>query len=189
MKKFFEGGQGVLVFVLLGAIVVAVVYFGLLANQRSIAEGAEAIGDAVGNAIDDTAEEQEWRNIDWQVQHGTVVSFWVNHQRIWANKHSVSRHQDDAHKSAQCYNDHGAFMSLANNNLDFYLPCREEDGTVRLTIWRRESATSNRFHMVDAYTPKNGIWKNIEYWLRNTHKATKASFPKDALLVIDSVVP
>ena len=192
MKKFSERGQGALVLVLLASIGFAVVYFGLLANQRNIAEGAETIGNAVGDTIDDAArqqEAQEWQNLEWQVTNGTVVSFWVNQQRIWANKHSLARHTTDAVLSAQCYNDHGAFISMANKALDFYLPCREEDGTVRLTIWKRESATSNRFHMVDAYTPKNGIWKQIEFWLRNTHKATKQPFPSDAVLIIDSVIP
>ena len=182
-----ERGNTNVLFALLAVFVLGLAFMGIASALPGMKAGADTIGNAAGNAID--AAEQEWRNLDWQVTNGTVVSFWVNHQRIWANKHSVQRHQDDAHKSAQCYNDHGAFISMANPDFDFYLPCREEDGTVRLTIWKRESATSNRFHMVDAYTPKNGVWNKIEFWLRNTHRATRAQFPQDAVFIIDNVIP
>lgn len=176
-------------FISAALIIFAIAYLGLIANQGSITQGVDTIGNAVGNSIDNAAEEQEWRNIEWQDLNGTVVNFWVNNQRIYPNKHAKETHDVDAELSTNCYNDHGTFMTLANKNGDWYFPCREEDGAVRLTVWKRESTTSNRFHMQSAYTPKDGNWARILEWLRNTHKATKASVPEDIVLVIDGVAP
>lgn len=189
-----ERGQAEVAIVLLLAIIaLALLFMSIAANQHGMQAGADTIGDAVGDAIDDPgAEEQEWRNIEWQVQHGIVARFWVNQQRIYPNKHSIEEHAGDAWLATNCYNDHGAFMVMRSSITgDFYLPCREEDGTVRLTVWKRESATSNRFHMESAYTPKNGIWKKIESWLRGYHKATKVknALPPDITLVIDGIIP
>jgi len=143
--------------------------FGMMAaNQRGVQAGAETIGNTIGDAIDDAAEEPEWRHIEWQVANRTVVSFWVNQQRIYPNKHSIEEHAGVAWLATNCYYDHGAFMVMRSSITgDFYLPCREEDGTVRLTVWKRESATSKRFHLESAYTPKDGVWKN------NARKYTK----------------
>ena len=86
MKKFSERGQGVLVLVLLGALVIAVVYFGFLANQRGIQKGAETIGEAVGNAIDNAGEAQTY-------------FAWKGTQTLYPNKHAMKQHGQDAHDS------------------------------------------------------------------------------------------
>jgi hypothetical protein len=179
-----ERGQAAVLVGLLLIFVLGIAFFALSSALPGMKEGA----DTIGNALDEMTE-QEWQNIEWQVLNGTVVSFWVNSQRFTPNKHSIETHGDDAWAATKCYNDHGAFLSMANKAGDWYLLCREEDNTVRFTVWRRESANSNRFHMINAYTPKNGVWKAIEFWLRNTHKATKATFPHDSIFIIDNIIP
>jgi hypothetical protein len=179
-----ERGQAVLPLALLGLIAFAIVYFGLLANQGNITQGAEAIGDAAGEMID--AYEQELRNIDWQMLHGTVVSAWVNNQRIHPNKHAVESHGEyQASLATNCYNDHGVFFIQANKAGDWYLHCLEEDGfTVRTTFWTKDG---NKFHMQSAYTKGDGAWSwtQIRTFFENKWGATGAKFPSDGVLYID----
>jgi len=185
-----ERDQGTLVFVLVIALVLGVVVLGFMSSlSGGYKTGADTLGNQVGDTIDNAAHEQELRNLEWQFQNGVLVGFWVNQQRITPNEHALEEHGADAWAATNCYNDHGAFMTMANG-LDFYFPCREEDGkTVRLTVWRRESATSNRFHMQSAYTPKGGDWSKILKWLDRTHRATKAPVPQDIILIIDGIIP
>jgi hypothetical protein len=171
-----ERGQAVIPLALLGLIVFAVVYFGLLANQRNIAQGAEAIGDAAGEMID--AYEQ----------NGTVVSAWVNNQRLPANPKAIEHHTSGgAEQAIQCYNDHGVFFIQANRAGDWYFHCMEEDGrTVRTTFWTR---IGNQFHLKTAYTKGDGAWSwtEIRTFFESKWGATKAAFPSDGVLFVDGV--
>ncbi|MCI0551795.1 MAG: hypothetical protein L0287_12645 [Anaerolineae bacterium] len=166
--------------VLIGLIMIFVVgalFFLMVGNSRGMYEGANVIGDTAGDTIEDLTSGE------------LAVGVWVNSQRVTPNQHSIAEHGNDAWLATNCYNDHGTFMIMANRDGDFYFPCREEDGkTVRLTVWSREG-TSNIFHMKSAYTPKGGNWAEIFKWLRDLHKATKASVPNDITLVIDGVIP
>ena len=184
MKTKSESGQAVIAFVLLGAIVFVVVYLGLLANRSNIEQGAETIGDAVGDAIDNAATKD---NIDWQIANGTVVSAWVNNQRIYPNKHAQDTHDAEAILATNCYNDHGAFFIQANKDDDWYFHCLEEDNkTVRTTIWKR---IGNQFHLETAYTKGDGgwSWTQIKTFFESKWGATKATFPSDGVLYIDNV--
>lgn len=167
-----ERGQSAVLVGLLLIFVVGIVFFALSSTLPGMKQGADTIAEELVNI------EQ-------------VVSFHVNSQRIYPNKHSIESHGEfEATLATNCYNDHGTFMIMANKDGDFYFPCREEDGkTVRLTVWTRESSTSNVFHMKSAYTPMGGNWAKILRWLQNTHRATKASAPQDIILVIDGVIP
>ena len=175
MKKFSERGQAVLVIVLLGVIVAAVVYFGLLANQRSMQKGAEAIGNAVGNAIDNAVEAETY-------------FAWKGTQTLYPNKHAIKNHATDAWATVDCYNRNGAFHVMSNAAGDFNLLCRDDDGTVRDVILKRRG-NSNIFDFKNAYTPKDGTFKAIKYWLENTWNCDKGSMPNDAVIVIDNVIP
>lgn len=186
-----EHGQGLLVFVGIVALVALAVFaMSMAGTSRGMQSGADTIGKAVGSAIDDAQlqqQHQDWLNIDWQITNGTVVSFWVNQQRIYPSKHSIERHGADAWAATNCYNNNGAFMT-ARSGLDWHLLCREQDGAVRTTVWRQESANSNRFHMQSAYTPKGGVWKSIMQWMER-QGFVKQSMPADAVFVIDNVIP
>ena len=175
MQKFSIRGQGVLVLVLLGAIAIAVVYFGLLANQRNIAEGAETIGNVVGNAIDNAAQTETY-------------FAWKGTQTLYPNKHAIERHGADAYATVDCYNRNGAFHVMSNADGDFNLLCRDDNGTVRDLILKRRRG-SNIFDFVNAYTPKDGTLNSIKYWLENTWKCSKGSMPNDAIIVIDGAIP
>jgi hypothetical protein len=181
-----ERGQGQMILVAIVALIaIAFLLAGMAANQHGMHAGANTIGNAVGEAIDD-AQDQEWRNIDWQILNGTVVSFWVNQQRIHPNKHAIDSHDTEAIVATNCYNDHGTFMVLANRSDDWYFPCLEEDGkTVRLTIWKREG---NIFHLKSAYTKGDGAWSwnQLREFLQTKWGATKATFPSDGVLYIDN---
>ena len=187
MRIKSEHGQAVLAVVLLLGLIVLAVYAGLMvANQRQMKAGADALGKAAGNAIDDAAR-QEQDNIDWQVANGTVVSFWVNNQRIPTNDHAIARHGAEGVLAINCYNDHGAFFIQANKKGSWYIHCLEEDRkTVRTTFWHR---IGNQFHLESAYTKGDGAWSwsQIRTFFESKWGATKATFPADGVLYIDGV--
>jgi hypothetical protein len=187
MKLKSERGQAVLAVVLLLGLIVLAIYFGLMAtNQRQMKAGADAIGNMAGNAIDEAARQKQ-DDIDWQVANGTVVSFWVNNQRIPTTDHAIARHGAEGVVAIQCYNDHGAFFIQANRKGDWYIHCLEEDGkTVRTTFWQR---VGNQFHLESAYTKGDGAWSwsQIRTFFESKWGATKATFPADGVLYVDGV--
>ena len=189
MNTKSEGGQAILVFVgILALVGIAVLMLMMAGNQRGMQAGAQTIGNAVGNAIDDAAYQQyqqEMQNLDWQVSNGTVVSAWVNNQRIYPNEHSLLRHDAAAMQAINCYNDHGTFLVMKNKRNDWYFNCLEEDGkTVRWTIWKQ---VGKKFFMKTAYTKGDGswTWNQIRTFLEREWGATKATFPSDGILYID----
>ena len=72
MKKFSERGQAVLVFVGLAALVAVILLLMMAGNQRNMQEGAEAIGEAVGDTIDNTSQ-PSIEDLVWQGQN--AISF------------------------------------------------------------------------------------------------------------------
>jgi hypothetical protein len=181
MNTCSERGQGLLVLVL-GLGVVALLILAMTGNLPGMKKGADAIGESVGNQIDGmTTTEPE-------IDLGTVMSAWVNNQRIYPNKHALERHETDAILTANCYNDHGAFFVQANHKTgDWYIHCLEEDGkTVRTTFWTR---IGNQFHMKNAYTKGDGFWpwSQIKTYFESKWGAFSSQFPSDGVLYIDGV--
>ena len=174
MKKFSERSQGALVFVGLAVLVAVVLMLMMAGNQRNMQAGAEVIGDAVGEVIDNAAAETYFA--------------WKGTQTLYPNKHAIKNHAADAWTTVDCYNRNGAFHVMSNAAGDFNLLCRDDDGTVRDVILKRRG-NSNIFDFKNAYTPKDGTFKAIKYWLENTWKCSKGSMPKDAVIVIDNVIP
>jgi hypothetical protein len=175
-----ERGQAA-VLVVLGLVVVALLILAVTGNLPGMKKGADAFGESVGSQIDNlTATEPE-------IDLGTVMSAWVNNQRIYPNEHARKRHDVEADKATNCYNDHGAFFVQANKQGDWYFHCLEEDSrTVRTTIWKR---VGNQFHLQSAYTKGDGTWSwsQIKAFFENTWGASKATFPVDGVLYIDHV--
>ena len=114
---------------------------------------------------------------------------WKGTQTLYPNKHAIERHSTDADATVDCYNRNGAFHVMSNANGDFNLLCRDDDdGTVRDVILKRRG-NSNIFDFINAYTPKDGTFNSIKYWLENTWKCGKGSMPNDTIIVIDGVIP
>ena len=187
-----ERGQRQMIFIAIVAlIVIAFLLAGMAANQRGMQQGANTIGDAVGNTIDNafaTETDQDRLNLEWQLANGTVVSAWVNNQRIPANPRAIEHHTSGgAVEAIKCYNDHGVFFIQANKKGDWYFHCLEEDGkTVRTTFWQR---VGKQFHLQTAYTKGDGAWSwsQIRTFFETKWGATKAVFPSDGVLYVDGV--
>jgi hypothetical protein len=174
--KHTERGQS-LVLVALGLVALALLIMAVTGNLPGMKKGADAIGESVANSLENTSEPE--------IDLGTVMSAWVNNQRIYPNKHAVDRHDVDAVTATNCYNDHGVFYIQANRSNDWYFHCLEEDRqTVRTTIWKRDG---NIFHMESAYTKGDGAWSwaKIKSFFENKWGATRATFPPDGVLYID----
>jgi hypothetical protein len=172
-----EHGQAEIAIVLILAIIAIAAFFGMMAaNQRGMQAGAETIGDAASDAIDNAANASE-----------TYVA-WKGTQTLYPSKYAIRSHGADAYATVDCYNRNGAFHVMSNADGDFNLLCRDDDGTVRDMILKRRGK-SNIFDFVNAYTPKDGVFSRITYWLENTWKCGKGSMPNDAIIVIDNVTP
>jgi len=193
MKSKSERGQGLVEIVLITSLVfiVAFTIMAMTGNLQGMKIGADTIGNAAGNAIDDATrqqQEQDIRNIDWQVANGTVVSAWVNNQRIPTNDHVVAQHGAEGVLAINCYNDHGSFFIQASKQGDWYFHCLEEDNkTVRTSFWKR---VGNQFHLKSAYTKGNGTWSwtQIRTFFESEWGATRATFPADGVLYVDDVI-
>lgn len=181
IKSLTLFGLGIAVFLLIA----------LMASAPGIEKGADAIGDAVGHTIDDAArqqQEQEIRDIDWQIANGALATFWVNNQRIPTSDHVVARHGAEGVLAINCYNDHGAFFIQANKQGNWYFHCMEEDNkTVRTTIWKR---IGNQFHLESAYTKGDGAWTwtQIRTFFESKWGAGKATFPADGVMYVDGAI-
>lgn len=189
MKSKSERGQGLVEIVLILSLVLiaALTMMALTANLEGMKRGANTLGNAAGNIIDKAAEDQEWRNLDWQIANGAVVSAWVNNQRIPTTDHIIANHGAAGVEAINCYNDHGVFFIQANKPGDWYFHCLEEDNrTVRTTIWQR---VGNEFHLETAYTKGDGAWSwaQVRTFFENKWGATKAKFPIDGVLYVDGV--
>ena len=183
-----ERGQAVVPLALIALIVFAVVYFGLIANQRNIADGADAIGNAVGETIDNYDRDQGIENLIWQIENGAVTQFWLNHQKLYPNKHAVDKHKDDAWATTNCYNNNGAIQMWMIDPFEFHLLCREANGTIRDLILGRESANSNTYFLKNAFTPKDGTLSRVLYWLKGKG-GTQITPPSNITITIDGMVP
>ena len=163
-----ERGQAAVLFGLLLILVIGAAFFALSSALPGMKQGADTIAEEL-------------------VDINTVVSAYVNNQRIYPNKHAQDTHDAEALLATNCYNDHGAFFIQANKDNDWYFHCLEEDNrTVRTTIWKR---VSNQFHLKSAYTKGDGAWSwtKIRTFFESKWNATKAAFPPDGVLYIDNV--
>jgi len=118
-----------------------------------------------------------------------AVSWWVNQQRLTPNKHAVEMHSADAWRATDCYNRNGTWRIYRVGNQEFHFLCRDDDGSIRDTIWNRRTNKSREFDMVNAFTPQEyGIEKDVLRWL-SRKQAQQASVPHDIILFIDGVAP
>ena len=104
--------------------------------------------------------------------------------QIQANAHSIARHGVDAVRTVDCYNRNGTWRVFRVGNTEFHLLCKDDDGSIRDVILERENNTSKNFFFKNAFTPKQGIWKNIEYWLRGK-AAQQTTLPADMIIVVE----
>ena len=127
--------------------------------------------------------------IDLIAAEDLAVSWWVNQQRLTPNKHAVEMHGADAWRATDCYNRNGTWRIYRVGNQEFHFLCRDDDGSIRDTIWNRRTNTSREFDMMNAFTPQEyGIEKDVLRWL-SRKQAQQASVSNDIILFIDGVVP
>jgi len=189
-----ERGQAELAIVLLLAIIaLAWLFMSMAANQHGIQAGAETIGDAAGDAIDNLTYDQEAENIIWQVEQGVVMDFWLNKQKLYPNKYAASKRPGESWAATNCYNNNGFFqlwqvLSDDGMNWDLHGLCQDNDKSVYDIILRRE-ATSNHYNFINAFKPKRGILKDVIYWLKGKPGATTVNPPSDIIIYIDGIAP
>ena len=177
MNNKSERGQAVIVIVLIG-IGVLLLVAAMTANLPGMKKGADAIGETVGDTIDSITAED------------LAVSWWVNQQKLMPNKHAVESHGADAWRSTDCYNRNGTWRIYRVRNREFHFLCRDDDGSIRDIMFERETNTSNRFHMKNAFTPQEyGVEKDVLHWLTNNKNAQQASVPNDIIIYIDGIAP
>ena len=149
---------------------------GMAMHVTDMRKGTDTIGETVGNTDEIAAAD-------------LAVSWWVNQQRLTPNKHAVEIHGADAWRSTDCYNRNGTWRIYRVGNREFHFLCRDNDGSIRDTIWNRRTNTSREFDMVNAFTPQeHGIEKDVLRWLKRK-LAQQASVPDDIILFIDDIAP
>ena len=104
--------------------------------------------------------------------------------QIQANAHAIARHGADAVRTVDCYNRNGTWRVFRVGNTEFHLLCKDDDGSIRDVILERENNTSKNFFFKNAFTPKHGIWKNVEYWLRGK-AAQQTTLPADMIIIVE----
>jgi len=104
--------------------------------------------------------------------------------QIQANAHSIARHGVDAVRTVDCYNRNGTWRVFRVGNTEFHLLCKDDDGSIRDVILERENNTSKNFFFKNAFTPKEGIWKNVEFWLRG-EAAQQTTLPADMVIIAE----
>ena len=171
-------------------------------------KGADTIGNTIGNAIDNATSQpvtdesevgaftnaqytydQDVENLVWQAEHGVVAQFWVSKQKLYPNAHSVKTHGADAWAATNCYNNNGAIQIWMVNPFEFHLLCKENNGTIRDLILGRENANSNEYFFKNAFTPKQGVLKDIIYWLKQGKGAQDIKPLVDIIISVDGAIP
>jgi hypothetical protein len=182
--------------VVVALIVAFLALFGYLAvttlGSKGYQEGADAIGESVGEVIDNsiTTYDQDAENAI--VQAAQALSFWLNSQKLVPNKHSIERHGADAWAATNCYNNNGFFQLWQVKNefgeFDLHGLCRDSDGSILDVILRREG-TSNRYNFINAFKPKKGILRDIIYWIKTGKGGSTINPPSDIIIYVDGIIP
>ena len=165
----FENRQAVLAMVLIGLAVIALASV-RAANISGMRNPANASTNTFINGLYTEAELIATNNV------ATV--------QIQANAHSIARHGVDAVRTVDCYNRNGTWRVFRVGNTEFHLLCKDDDDSIRDVILERENNTSKNFFFKNAFTPKQGIWKNIEYWLRGK-AAQQTTLPADMIIIVE----
>ena len=166
--------QTLLAFLGIAVLLLAVT---MAVHAPDLKKGTNTIGDTVGDDVNIIGAKD------------LAVSWWVNQQRLTPNKHAVEIHGADAWRSTDCYNRNGTWRIYRIGNREFHFLCRDDDGSIRDMMFERETNTSNRFDMKNAFTPKDsGIEKEVVRWLDNK-SAKLASVPKEIIIYIDGIAP
>ncbi len=181
-------GQAEIAIVLILVIIGIAALFGMMAaNQRGMQAGAETIGEAAGEAIDNGTRDQELESEIWIAQN--AVAAWVGGQRaLQPNEHAILNHGDDAWATVRCYNKNGTFHIMSTKDDGFHLLCRDDDGSVRDLILKRRAKNSNKFDMVNAYTPQDGTQREVIAYIMRKFKAGKAAMPSDSIIYVDGIL-
>jgi hypothetical protein len=189
MKKFSERGQGVLVFVGLAALVAVILMLMMAGNQRNMQEGAETIGETVGDAIDNATRDQDFENPVWQAQN--AVAAHVGTQRaLKPNQHAIDHHGNDAWATVDCYNRNGTFhvmRTMVDGNPRFHLLCND-NGTIRDMILKQRGNNPNEFEIENAFTPQDGSLRKVLEWIGRKTGAIKFKMPENSVIYSDGVL-
>jgi hypothetical protein len=180
-----ERGNSNVLFALLAVFVLGLAFMGIASSLPGMKAGADTIGNAAGDAIDNTTHDQDLENMVWIAQNATA--FWVNQQKLFPNKHSIERHGADAWAATTCYNNNGTFQIWRVGNDEFHMLCKDIDGSIFDIILRRWSNTSKDFDFTSCFRKEKGL-RDALRWLAGK-RATNASLPEGITIYIDGVVP
>lgn len=187
--KFIKSERGqaewALALILVGVVVAAIYMLLLSGNQRQMQAGADAIGETMGDAIDDATWDQEFENLVWEAEN--AVYAWKGTQSITPSKHAIERHGADAWLATNCYNNNGAFHVMKTSFDGIHLLC-DDKGTIRDVIVKQRGKT-NEFDFETAFTPKDGTLRNVLQWLRGKVGAGKFTMPENSVIYVDGVAP
>ncbi|HEX2993944.1 MAG TPA: hypothetical protein VHP14_03935 [Anaerolineales bacterium] len=166
-----------LIVIALISITITLFAISMAANLHGFKQGADSIGETVGNTINSITEEE------------TVMTWWVNDQRnLVPNKHAVESHGADAWSTVNCYNNNGTFQIRRVGNTEFHLLCKDDDGSIRDLILGRRSNNSKEFDMRNAFTPNPNDWNAVDWWLKGKG-AEIVKAPRDLIIYVDGLIP
>jgi hypothetical protein len=197
MKTKSERGQAEVAIVLLLAIIaLAWLFISMAANQRGMQSGADAIGEAAGEAIDNITYDQEAENTIWLIEQGLAMDFWLNKQKLYPNKYAANKRPVESWAATNCYNNNGFFQLwevLGDDmiNSDLHGLCQDSDKKIYDIILRRRG-TSNEYDFINAFMPKKergNLLRDIIYWLKGKRGARTVNPPADITIFIDGIAP
>jgi hypothetical protein len=179
-----ERGQSAVLFGLLLILVIGAAVLAFSGSLPGMKEGADTIGESMAEGIENAVVPIDDLTIEG------LTFFWVNSQKLTPNAHALQNHADTAWQTTECYNNNGAFAMWRIGNREFHLLCLDDDGfTVRNIMLERESNTSNRFHMKNAFTRDDPSRAAVEVWLKGKRGEQVMRIPKDMIIIIDNIIP
>lgn|GEM_PF-3179370 len=177
-----ERGQTLVLVGLIMIFVVAALFFLMSGNSRGMYEGANAIGDAIDDAMEPS--------FDYNAENDlyTLQTADLAMMALTANKHALERHGADALATVDCWNRNGTWRVYREGNTIFHMLCQDDDGSIRDIILERRSNTSNQFDMRSAYSPRDGVKQAVLDRLRGLKaELHMKGLPQDMEIFVDGV--
>jgi hypothetical protein len=171
-----ERGQSSVLAGLLLIFVVGAVFM-LLAGLPGMKKGAKTIGESVAEGLQPTED----------LTINTHLSAFLPSRSLYPNNHAIQNHGDDAWKATDCYNRNGYFHVVKTKFDNIHFLCQDNDGSVR-DIILKQRGNSNIFDFDNAYTPKDGTYREVLKYVNGKKGAGKFAVPENAQVYIDGVL-
>jgi hypothetical protein len=177
-----QQGQIAVVFALVLIVVLAVAFMGIAGSMVGMKTGADAIGETMGDAIDNATYDQEFENLVWQAQN--AVAAHVGAQRaLQPNQHAIAEHGNEAWAAVDCYNRNGTMHVMQTLDDGIHLLCND-NGKIHDVIVKQRGNTKE-FDMKTAFTPKRGVLRDVLDWIRRKPGASKFTMPENSVIYVD----